>query len=281
LSEPQQEIAVLIGQPVAGNPTQYMLEKAFAQAGLDWRYLTLEVPPDRLEDAVRGFRVFGFRGANIAPPHKQAILSLVDELSDSARRSDSVNCLHQTADRLRGENTLGIGLLRALRESLDPAGKQFVLLGAGATARACAVELAQAKPAKITLVNRTAERARSIAEQLQHEFQIDAESVEWSGEFVVPIEADALIQATPLGSQDLPDRVPVDLSQSRTDLLVADWVFNPVDTPLLQEAKASGRRTLDGLQLLVQQGAIAFQIWTGVQPDTVLMREALEEFLSV
>src|SRR5262249_9729187 len=172
MSQPLQEIVVLFGQPVAGNPTQYMLEKAFAQAGLDWRYLTLEVSPENLPDAIHGFRAMGFRGANLTIPHKVAVIPLLDELSDAARRIGAVNCIARDGDKLRGENADGKGFLRSLQEIIDPGGKQIVIFGAGGAARAIAVEIALTKPAKITLVNRSADRARPLVEFIQQDLGI-------------------------------------------------------------------------------------------------------------
>ncbi len=281
MAQPLQEIVVLFGQPVAGNPTQFMLEKAFAQAGLDWRYLTLEVPPEGLTDAVRGFRAMGFRGANLTIPHKVAVIPLLDDLTPAARLMGAVNCIHRVGEKLIGENADGKGFFLSLREILDPAGMNVVVLGAGGAARAIAVEIGLAKPAKITIVNRSADRAKPLVELLNQQVQIPTDFVEWKGEYLVPAETDVLINATSIGLQEPSVRVPVNLSQVRAEMVAADVVFSPADTRFLQEARAKCCRTLDGLGMLVNQGVICFRTWTGVEPDAALMREALEEFLSV
>jgi hypothetical protein len=115
-----------MGQPVAGNPTQYMMEKAFASAGLDWRYLTFEVPPEKLADAMIGLRALGFKGGNFTIPHKVAVIAHLDELSPAAEAMQAVNCVNRVGDKLIGENTDGKGFLQSLRETGDPAGKQVV-----------------------------------------------------------------------------------------------------------------------------------------------------------
>ncbi len=153
-----QEIVALFGYPVAGNPTQYLMEKAFAQAGLDWRYLTLEIPPEKLADAARGMRAMGFLGGNLTMPHKMAIVPYLDELTEAARLIGAVNCWKRQDERLLGDNTDGKGFLQSVRTLLDPQGKRFVLLGAGGAARAIGMELGLAGAARITVVNRTAER---------------------------------------------------------------------------------------------------------------------------
>src|SRR5690606_27322902 len=145
---------------------QYMMEKAFAKAGLDWRYLTLEVPPDSLAAAMGGMRAMGLRGANFTIPHKVAVIEHLDELSEAARLMGAVNCVNRQGDRLIGENTDGKGFVQSLRELTDPAGKRIVMIGAGGAARAIGVELALAGAAEIIVVNRTAVRGQDLVDLL-------------------------------------------------------------------------------------------------------------------
>jgi shikimate dehydrogenase len=270
-----------MGQPVAGNPTQYMMEKAFDRAGLDWRYLTFEVSPEQFDDAMRGFRSLGFRGGNFTIPHKQAVLAFCDELSDAARLIGAVNCIVREDEKLVGHNTDGQGFLRSLRTLVDPAGKRVIVLGAGGAARAVAVELALAGAAHLTIVNRTPERGQQLAEHLASQTSAAAEFAAWEGDYDVPGDTDVLVNATSIGLNNPAARVPVDTASLRPELLVADVVFNPPQTRLLEEAADRGCKVLDGLGMLVGQGAIAFKLWTGVDPDAEVMREAVEEFLGV
>ena len=158
-----------MGQPVAGNPTQYMFEKAFAAAGLDWRYLTLEVSRDSLADAVRGMKAMGFRGGNLTIPHKVAVIEHLDELSRESRVIGAVNTVRREGGRLIGENTDGKGFLRGVRNDvgIDPAGKRVVLLGAGGAARAIAAELILAGVSDLLVVNRSAERGEKMTADLK------------------------------------------------------------------------------------------------------------------
>ncbi|MCO6454341.1 MAG: shikimate dehydrogenase [Pirellulaceae bacterium] len=270
-----------MGQPVEGNPTQFMMERAFAAAGLDWRYLTLEVPPALLGDAVRGLRAMGFRGGNFTIPHKVAVIEYLDELSEAARLMGAVNCVHRVGERLIGENTDGKGFVDSLRVKTEPQGKRVVLLGAGGAARAIAVELGLAGVAELTVVNRSAERGQELANLLAGQVRIAGRYVPWEGDFVVPEDTDILIQATSIGLGDAAARVPVDVASLREGLVVADVIFNPAETRLLREAAQRGCVTLDGLGMLVNQAVIGFRIWTGVDPDPLVMREALEEYLEV
>src|SRR5689334_13917441 len=125
-----QEVVCCLGQPVAGNPTQFMMERAFAAAGLDWRYLTLEVPPESLADAVRGLKALGFKGGNFTIPHKVAVIPLLDSLSEAAELMGAVNCINRVEGRFIGENTDGKGFLQSLRELIDPREKRITILGA-------------------------------------------------------------------------------------------------------------------------------------------------------
>jgi shikimate dehydrogenase len=276
-----QEIVCVFGQPVAGNPTQYMMEKAFAEAGLDWRYLTLEVAPADLADAVRGMRAMGFRGGNLTVPHKVAVLPLLDGLSPAAERMGAVNTIHREGSKLLGENTDGKGFVESLRGVTDPAGKKIVVLGAGGAARAIAVELALAGAAEITIVNRTPERGQALAAVLVDKLQANAAFAPWQGEYQAPEAADVIVNATSIGLNAPQARVPLALASLRPHHVVADVVFNPANTRLLREARDQGCTTLDGLGMLVNQAVTAFRLWTRREPNAALMRDAVEEFLGV
>lgn len=270
-----------MGHPVAGNPTQFMMERAFAAAGLDWRYLTLEVPAAKLADAMRGMRAMGFKGANFTIPHKVAVLPYLDELSPAAELMGAVNCANRVGDKLVGENTDGKGFVQSLRETGDPAGKKVVILGAGGAARAIAVELGLAGVSDITIVNRSAARGEELVGVLRDRVKIQAQFAALHGDYEVPADAAIFINATSIGLGDAKARVPVAAGSLRPELIVADVIFNPPETWLIRTAADRGCRTLDGLGMLVNQAVIAFKIWTGSEPNAGLMRDALEEFLSI
>lgn len=274
----KQEIVSLFGQPVAENPTQLMIERAFAHHGLDWRYLTLEVAPSDLADAVRGMRAMGFRGGNCTIPHKVAVIAHLDRLSESAALMGAVNCIVRRGGELVGENTDGKGFLKSLRELTDPCGKRCVLLGAGGAARAIAVELALAGAAKITVVNRTPERGQQLAELVSTRTGVAASFVAWQGEFDVPADTDVLVNCTSIGLYPDGDaKVPLQFPLLKPGMIVCDVIPNPPQTHLVRTARAAGCQVLDGLEMLVNQGVIGFKLWTGVDPDPTVMRQALEE----
>jgi shikimate dehydrogenase len=270
-----------MGQPVAGNPTQFMMERAFEAEGLDWRYLTLEVPSEGLADAVRGMKAMGFRGGNFTIPHKVAVIQYLDGLSQAAELMGAVNCVHHTGGKLMGENTDGKGFVQSLKTLIDPAGKNVAIFGAGGAARAIAVELGLAGVAKITVINRGQPRGQALAELLNERVKIPTTFVPWDGNHIIEDGTQIVINATSIGLGNESARVPIESRSLQPDMVVADVIFNPPKTVFLREAAERGCKILDGLGMLVNQGVIAFRIWTEVDPDVSVMREALEEYLEL
>jgi shikimate dehydrogenase len=268
-----------MGQPVAGNPTQFILERTFAAARLEWRCLTLEVAPEALADAVRGMRAMGFRGASIHLPHRAAVVPLLDGVSDQAQSIGAVNCISRRDDQLIGDNTDGGAFLAALRELLDPAEKRFVILGAGGVARAVAFAAAEAGAASILVISRTDEHGTTLAANLTAQQRPEVSFARWEGDVCVPEGTDVLVNATSIGLADASARVPLQMDSLRAGLLVADLVVNPPLTRLLRDASQRGCQTMHGLGMLVNQCAAHFKTWTGREADTGVMREALEEYL--
>ncbi len=274
------ELTGVFGDPVDENPTGIMQEAAFRAAGLDWRYLTLKVVPAGIADAMAGMRAMHFQGINLTIPHKVAVLPLLDEVAPDAALIGAVNTVRRDGDRLIGENTDGKGFLRALREDagLDPAGARVAILGAGGAARAIAVELALAGASHLAIVNRSVAPGQELVALLNNRTPAAAEFVPWDGPCRVPPETMILVNATSIGLFPDTDAAPhVDEETIRPDLLVCDVIPNPPRTRFLQTAGASGARTLDGLGMLVYQGAIGYRMWTGQEPPINVMRAALEE----
>ena len=252
-----------------------MVEAAFQHHGINARYINLEVSPAQLADAVKGLRATGFRGFNLSMPHKVTVIPLLDGLGESAAVIGAVNCVVRRGDQLIGENTDGKGFLRSLTNITDPKGKTVVLFGAGGAARAVAVELALAGVGRFILVNRTPERGRLLLDTLVSHLRCQAELLPWVGDFSLPRETDIVINGTSIGLYDDAARLPLDPATFRPGQIVADVVFSPPVTRLLSDARARGCKTLDGLSMLVNQGVLGVQYWTGVLPDTAVMQEAL------
>lgn len=275
------DLAGAFGDPIDENPTGVMMEPAFAAAGLNWRYQLLHVTAPDLPAAVAGARALGFRGFNLTIPHKVAVLEHLDAVAPDAALMGAVNTVRREGDRLTGENTDGKGFLRSIREDagVDPGGKFVVFLGAGGAARAMTVELALAGVEHITVVNRSIERGAELVRLLNEKTPARAQFVPWIDAYRVPQGTDILVNATSIGLYPNTSDIPaVDMTSLDPDTLVCDVIPNPPHTGFLAAAQARGARTLNGLGMLVHQGAIAFRLWTGIDADEQVMRAALERF---
>ncbi len=264
------------GFPVAENPTQAMMEAAYASLGLDWRYLTVEVRPEQLGDAVRGAHAMNWRGFNCTIPHKIEVLQFLDEPSKAAKAIGAVNCVVNRDGRLIGDNTDGKGFVQSVQAVRDVQGMRCVVLGSGGAARAIAVELAIAKAARVTIVGR---RLGKIAEVSDAALMFTASDVVvWKDNYRVPADVDLLVNATSIGLfPDVDARVPVDVSTFRPGLIVCDVIPNPPRTRLIRDAEEAGCVALDGLGMLVNQGVIGIKLWSDLDADSAVMRRALEE----
>jgi shikimate dehydrogenase len=274
-----QHLVFNFGAELASNPTQYMMECAFRAHELNWRYVQFEFEPDKLGEAVQAMRLLGFHGGNCTIPYKVAITEHLDRLGDSARLMGAVNCVVRDGDHLVGENTDGKGFLQSFAEIASPTGKSVVILGAGGAARAIAVELALAGARQITVVNRNEQRGQDLVSILSTQTKTIANFVKWQGDYVVDDQAEAVINATSIGMSDPDARVPLAVESLNPSTIVADVIVNPPNTRLIREARQRGCTALDGLGMVVNQAAIAFNFWTGFQPDADVMRRALQEVL--
>jgi len=270
------ELVGSMSQGAAGNPTVAMIEAAFEEHGLHWRYVNMEVTPEDLGAAVRGAKAMGFRGFNCSLPHKVAVIPHLDGLGESAAVMGAVNCVVRRGEKLIGENTDGKGFLKSLEAAIDPKGKSVVLFGAGGAARAIAVELGLAGTKRITIVNRSEPRGAELVALLRDKLKLDADLVVWTGDYAVPAGTDIVINGTSIGLYDPEARLALEVDSLTPGMVVADVVFSPVRTRFLDDAAARGCRAIDGLGMLVNQGIVGVQYWTGISPDADVMRRALE-----
>lgn len=275
------ELVGSMSQGAAGNPTVAMVEAAFAHHRLHWRYVNMEVTPEDLGTAVRGARAMGFRGFNCSLPHKVTVIPHLDGLGESAAVMGAVNCVVRRGEKFIGENTDGKGFLKSLETAIDPRGKSVVLFGAGGAARAIAVELGLAGTKKITIVNRSEPRGAELVGLLRDKLKLDADLVVWHGDYAVPAGTDIVINGTSIGLYAPEARLALDLASLQPAMVVADVVFSPVRTRFLDAAAARGCRALDGLGMLVNQGIVGVQYWTGITPDAEVMRQALASAMGV
>ncbi|MCX7680401.1 MAG: shikimate dehydrogenase [Anaerolineae bacterium] len=279
------QLVGVIGWPVEHSLSPAMHNAAFEARGLNWCYVPLPVAPGQEEAAIRGLAALGFRGVNITVPHKQSVLRVLDTIAPEAAAIGAVNTILITREPdgrplLHGYNTDAQGFVGALRrEGFEPRGKQVVVVGAGGAARAVVRGLLEAGAGRITVLNRTLERARRLTSELQDS---RLEARELTPELLVRVasEAELLVNTTTVGmwphvqASIWPVAVPVP-----SHLTVFDLVYNPLETLLLRQAQECGARTIDGLGMLVEQGALAFEIWTGQPAPTAVMRAACEQWL--
>ncbi len=256
-----------------------MHNAAFAALGLNWRYLALEVNPKNLRAAIEGARAMNFAGLNLTVPHKLLAVDLVDELDASAKMWGAVNTIKFESGsdgrtRAVGFNTDADAIVTSLREDLkvELRGAKVLLLGVGGAGRTAALKIAAEKVAELFLVNRTASKAEEIAAEIRKQFPSVQVSVGYPKSAV-----DLLLNATSLGLK-AEDASPLDEKQFslKQAHAVYDMIYQPAETKLLVAAKAAGSRTANGIGMLVQQGAKAFEIWTGQPAPVAVMRRAVE-----
>ncbi len=265
------QVVAVIGDPIGHSLSPVIHNAAFAAASLDWICVALPVRGGDAAAAARGMRVLGLRGMSVTMPHKSEIGDGLDSLSDVARTLGSVNCVVRRGDELVGENTDGAGFLGGLHEDfdLDPAGANCVVLGAGGAARAVVLALSRAGAASIRVVNRsrdTAERAAVIGGP-----------VATVGEPRDVVAADLIVNATPIGMHGTSAGnagLPLDPASLGPHQVVAELIYHPADTGLMQAARSVGARTANGTSMLVHQAAVAFTLWTGVEAPIAAMGAA-------
>ena len=274
----KQELTAAFGQPISENPTQVMVEAAYQHHNLDWRYLTIEVGPNDLEAAVRGAKVMGFQGFNCTIPHKVNVIQYLDGLGESASLMGAVNCVVRKEGQWIGENTDGKGFVLSLQELTDPKGKKVVIFGAGGAARAISVEVALAGATHITIVNRSNKRGEEITNLLNEKLPVSADFTPWSSTYSIPSDTNVVINATSIGLfPDIEARLDFEPDSLLSNMVVADVIPNPPTTNLVRDARSKGCKVIDGLGMLVNQGVIGIKHWTGIDPDPMVMRNALEE----
>ena len=274
----------VFGHPAAENPGVVIQEAAFKDLGLErWRFLTIDVEPDKLADAIAGLKAMKMKGINCTLPHKLEVLRFLDEISPSARLIGAVNTIVNENDRLFGDNTDGKGFMESLRNAgISPEGKRIVILGAGGAGRAIGVELALANASHITIVNipQDEKMAISLVNLLNNKTKAEAEYTPWTGKYKVPEETQILINATPIGLYpNVKDKPNLDYDTIRADLFVQDVIPNPAFTPFLEEAEKKGARWNTGMGMLINQAAINIKMWTGKDPDKEVMTKAFQDVI--
>jgi shikimate dehydrogenase len=272
---------------VIGFPLTRSLSPVFQQAALDYLRLDVEyqawpTPDDALATRIATMRTPTVLGGNVTIPHKEAVVSLLDEVDPSVVRIGAVNTIVNRDGRLYGYNTDAIGFLQALREdgNFDPEGRRAVIAGAGGAARAVVAGLIETRAASITIINRTLSRAnRLVAEmdELSNSAELRALPEMYASWAAVMTSCDLLVNCTSAGSSGskAESLIPLDLIRPR--MLVYDLIYHPAETPLMAAARQTGAAVLGGLPMLVYQGAASFELWTEQEAPIDIMFEAVRQ----
>ena len=264
----------VIGDPIEHTMSPAMHNAAFTQMVLDYIYVSFQVKEEELDQAIDGMRALNIRGLNVTIPHKVAIIPFLDELDPLAEKIGAVNTIANNTGVLKGYNTDASGFLQALLEKgIEPEGKKVVILGAGGASRAVSFILAE-RGAHLVILNRRLERAEELAGRLSTTLNKEVKARELVADNLAQVlgGADILVNTTSVGMNPDINETPVPSSLLKPGLVVVDIVYNPIRTRLLREAEAVGAKTIDGVDMFVWQGALAFEIWTGAKAPVELMR---------
>ncbi|MDP2729927.1 MAG: shikimate dehydrogenase [Dehalococcoidales bacterium] len=276
-------ICGLIGDPVEHTMSPAMHNAAFQEMAIDYVYLPFRVRGEDLGKAIEGMKALNMRGLNVTIPHKVAVLRLLDKLDPLAEKIGAVNTIVNDDGVLTGYNTDASGFLQALLEKgAKPEGKNAVVLGAGGASRAISFILAD-RGANLVILNRQQEMdwAVELANRISETFTREVVAIELNRDNLTRVleEADILVNATSVGMTPNTDGSLVPSDLLRTGLVVYDIVYNPIKTRLLKEAEVAGAETIGGIDMLVWQGALAFEKWTGLKPPVKLMKEEATKLL--
>jgi shikimate dehydrogenase len=270
----------IIGDPVAHTLSPAMHNAAFEALGLDMVYLPFRVKTGGLAAAIKGMRALEIRGLNVTMPHKVGVIRYLDEVSAPAREIGAVNTIVNDGGVLKGYNTDATGFLRALTEhGVQPERKRAVVLGAGGVSRAISIALA-GHGANLVILNRRSGlgRARALAGRIHRVFGSDVSALEMTEDNleVALTRADILVNATSIGMSPGTGETPVAPDVIRPSLVVFDAVYQPARTRLLAGAEQAGAKVIGGREMLLWQGVLAFEMWTGQPAPVEVMRAALD-----
>lgn len=265
----------IIGDPIEHSLSPVMHNAAFEKRGLDAVYLAFRVAQEELGDALKGAKSLGIAGLNVTIPLKEKALSFVNA-EEVAKKIGAINTIEFSSGTPVGYNTDGLGSLRVLKETVgEIEGKKVLILGAGGAAKAISYYL-DTEGARVTIANRTKERAVQLASNLRN-----ANSIGLDAELKEHVkDSDILINATSVGMHPHEDATLVNADMMHPDLVVFDIVYNPMETKLLKEAKRAGvKKIVDGVKMLVYQGAASFRIWTKMEPPVEVMEKVVRAAL--
>ncbi len=272
----------VIGDPIQHSLSPILHNAAFEVLRLDCAFLAFKVKPEEVGNAIAGMRSLNISGLNVTMPHKSAVIDFLDELDKTAKTIGSVNTITNKEGKLLGSSTDGIGAHNALKENgIDPKGKKVLLLGAGGAAKAIAFTIAQ-EADQLVILNRTAKQATDLANLVKQTINRNVIADAFLPTRIKQeiASSDILINATSVGMNPNSGETPIPANLLKPNLAVMDIVYNPLETRLTKDAKATGSKVVGGLEMLVYQGAASFEIWTGVKAPVEIMKKAALTYLA-
>lgn len=272
------QLTCIIGSPVDHSKSPYMHNLAFEKLGLDYAYMAFDIKEGALKQGVDGLRTLNVRGFNITMPHKQEVMKYLDKIEEDAKLIGAVNTVLNNNGKLIGYNTDGKGFIKSLEErNVKYIDEKIVIIGAGGAAKAIAIELALKGVKNIVIVNRTLEKAEAISHTINKNIEgSESRSLVLDEKLLKEELKDAsiLINTTSVGMGDSIDKNIIKNEDTlHKDLFVADLIYNPVKTKFLSMAEEKGCRIMNGLDMLVYQGALVFKIWTGADMPVEVMKK--------
>ncbi len=276
-------ILCVIGHPIEHSMSPIMHNAAIKDLNLNYIYVSFNILPKNLRNAVKGFKALNIKGINVTLPFKQRIMKYLDEIDPLAQKIGAVNTIKNDDGFLRAKNTDGIGAKMALLEAgYDFSNKNILILGAGGAARALSFILAE-NANKIVIVNRTEKRALKLATELKKSYGLNFEGKNFSNKILEEEikKADILINTIPTGMYPKINESPISSEILHESLIVFDVIYNPLETKLIKNAIEKGCKTLGGLDMLVNQGALAFEWWTNLKPNRGIMKNKVIEYLGL
>ncbi|MFX0029199.1 MAG: shikimate dehydrogenase [Candidatus Hermodarchaeota archaeon] len=273
----------VIGHPIFHSMSPLMMNTALQELGLDYIYVAFDVHPENLEKAINGIRSLGIKGLNVTLPHKSTIIKYIDEVDSFALKLGAINTIKNEDGILKAKNTDAGGAKKSLLDkgcNID--GKNILILGSGGVSRAIAYILAE-EANKIVLTDIIKEKAIQVSKEIRSNMKADIEGVLSNNKNLEEYikKADILINATPIGMHPKEDETPIPQDLLRDNLFIFDVVYNPLETRLMREAAEIGCETLGGLDMLINQGVLAFEWWLNKTPNKELMKEKIINFLGL
>lgn len=267
----------IIGDPIEQSKSPFMQSAWFQELKMDATYIPHHIREENLQQAVESLKLLGCSGWNVTVPHKTAIIPYLDEIDETAKQMNAVNTVVTLPDgRIRGYNTDGPGFVQSLEEQFEKVAqsKKVLVIGAGGAARGICYSLKAAGYGPITIANRTTEKAQKLADELGDVTACSLEEAERHlGDYHL------IVQTTSVGMHSSVAGLPIDLTNLGTNTIIADIIYNPLETEFIKEAKERGAEVMNGLGMFVHQGAIAFEKWTGKRPNTENMIETITQQL--